>query len=309
MERWTGSAPPACGESSAGSRSRRKAPAGRPTRPAIRLSGGGHWRGRIGPAGGVDGHGRRYRIFCMSTCKVSGLAFVHAWEDRTAHRTAHRAGDEGPIATLHPAPASAGPGWAAPPLRRRLQRHSADGAHASSVSAERRGEGTIQPAWAWRAAYLSGRSKPLGATGSWSGVEPAGWPGRRPTSPIVPTRSFPATVCTSVNDARLLPDKRLRTGEAQAFVLGRPRGHCGDSRCSPRHAAPSEAARYFWWRRRRWFARGVRGCAPGALASPPYERRVRRTYHRPVRAGPTAGPVGRRSTAKQQTPRSFDSKG
>ena len=54
---------------------------------------------------------------------------------------------------------------------------------------------------------------------------------------------------------------------------------------------------------RRALARGVRGCAPGALASVAYGRRARRTCHRPVRAGPTAGPLGRRSTAKQQTPR------
>ena len=175
--------PPGRSESSAGSRSRRKAPAGRPTRPAIRLSGGGLWRGRIGPGGGVDGHGRRYRIFCMSTCKVSGLAFVHAWEDRTAHRTAHRAGDEGPIADHHPPRPSAGrAGWPrhfgvdCQRILRTVHTQHRD-------SAERRGEGTIQPAWARRAAYLSGRLNPLTAAGSWPRAGPAGWSHRRPTSP------------------------------------------------------------------------------------------------------------------------------
>ena len=107
MERWTGSAPPACGESSAGSRSRRKAPAARPTCPAIRLSGGGQRRGRIGPGGGLDVHGRRYRNFCKPTRKVRWLAFVHGRGDHDGARTAYRVGEGELIAAHHVAPASA----------------------------------------------------------------------------------------------------------------------------------------------------------------------------------------------------------
>ena len=100
--------PPGRSESSAGSRSRRKAPAGRPTRPAIRLSGGGHWRGRIESGGGVDGHGRRYQIPAVRTRKVRALAFVHGKGDHDEARTAHRAGDEGSIRAAHRPRASAG---------------------------------------------------------------------------------------------------------------------------------------------------------------------------------------------------------
>ena len=249
--------PPRRSESSAGSRSRRKAPAGRPTRPAIRLGGGGHWRGRIGPGGGVDGHGRRYRIFCMSTCKVSGLAFVHAWEDRTAHRTAHRAGDEGPIADHHPPRASAGRagtrwhfGVDCRGILRTVHTHH-------RLSAERRGQGTIQPAWGWGAAYMSGRSKPLSAAGSWSRAGPAGWSGRAQRRPDTDARNFCDHVYT--RSQIISPSGQPPAHILQATV---PSGTGTLTACdagNAGHAAPSEAARYFWWRRRRWFARAVRG--------------------------------------------------
>ena len=163
MERWTGSAPPACGESSAGSRSRRKAPAGRPTSPFIRLSVGGHRRGRIGPGGGVDGHGRWYQNFCKPTCKVRWLAFVHGQGDHDEARTAYRVGEGELIAAHHAARARAG--RAGRPrhfhvdcsgILRTVHTHH-------RLSAERRGQGTIQPARGWGAAYMSGRSKPLSA--------------------------------------------------------------------------------------------------------------------------------------------------
>ena len=264
--------PPGRSESSAGSRSRRKAPAGRPTRPVIRRSGGGHWHRRVEVAGGFDDHGHRYQIPAVRTRKVRALAFVHAWEDRTAHRTAHRAGDEGPIADHHPPRARAGRagrrrhfGVDCRGILRTVHTHH-------RVSAERRGQGTIQPAWGCRAAYMSGRSKPLSAAGSWSRARPAGWSRRRPTSPIGRCTRFPGTVVTPVSGAHLLEDNRLCNAILQAMVPSQRASLTACDAGNAGHAAPSEAARYFWWRRRRWFARGVCGCGLGALASSTYGR-------------------------------------
>ena len=214
----------------------------------------------------------RYRNFCKPTCKVRWLAFVHGRGDHDEARTAYRVGEGELIAAHHAARASAG--WAV-----WRQHFDVDGSgilwtvHTQHrVSAERRGQGTIQPAWGWRAAYMSGRSKPLSAAGSWSRARPAGWSRRRPTSPIGRCTHFPGTVVTPVSGAHLLEDNRLRNAILQATVPSQRASLTACDAGNAGHAAPSEAARYFWWRRRRWFARGVRGCGPGALASVAYGR-------------------------------------
>ena len=147
--------PPGRSESSAGSHSRRKVSAGRPTCPATRLGGRKHWRGQFGPGGGVDVPGSRYRNFCKPTRKVRWLAFVHGRGDHDEARTAHRAGEGELIAAHHAARASAGRA-----LRPRHFDADCRGilrtVHTQHrVSAERRGQGTIQPAWGWRATDMS----------------------------------------------------------------------------------------------------------------------------------------------------------
>ena len=126
---------------------------------------------------------------------------------------------------------------------------------------------------------------------------------------LTPTRGISATMCTRALRAYLRRDNRLRTDVPQATVPSQGGFTHPCTAGNAGHAAPSKAARYFWWRRRRWPARGVRGCGPGAFASSTYGRRVRRTCHRPVHAGPTAGPVGRRRHAKAANAPSFDSTG
>ena len=148
--------PPGRSESSAGSRSRRKAPAGRPTRPAIRLSGRGHWRGQIGPGGGVDGHGRRYRNFCKPTRKVRWLAFVHGQGDHDEARTAYRVGEGELIAAHHAAPASAGRAWQRQQFEVGAGRFLGRWCMPTHTSGKPVRGATFRPAWGGRGSYQKG---------------------------------------------------------------------------------------------------------------------------------------------------------